>query len=138
MSRTFSPRATYALPVHSGLVPEHYQRACAVAAAPTRRPAPSTAAAIAAKASATTAVATIFAWPGLVHCQIATVQIRAIELLNRLLTFFLQSHFHEPNPLERPVSRSSTTVADSTVPAWANSCCSSSPVVETRDSQRKV
>jgi len=76
--------------------PSITNEACAVAAAPNRLPATSTAAAIAAKASATTAVATIFAWPGLVHCQIAIVQIRAIELLNHLLTFFLQSHFHEP------------------------------------------
>src|SRR5918996_934514 len=31
-----------------------------------------------------------------------------------------------PNPRERPVSRSSITEADSTVPACANSCCKSS------------
>ena len=29
-------------------------------------------------------------------------------------------------PRERPVSRSSITFADSTVPAWENSCCKSS------------
>src|SRR5438552_16636077 len=33
------------------------------------------------------------------------------------------------NPRERPVSRSSTRLADSTVPAWATSCCSSWLVV---------
>jgi hypothetical protein len=76
-----------------------------VASAATTTPAITTAAAaatatiaaIAATASATTAAssAAIFARSRFVDCQVATIKVGAVKLLNCFLTLFTRSHFHE-------------------------------------------
>ena len=52
--------------------------------------------------------------------QAAIEKFNGMEVGGRSLTV------NEAKPRERPVSRSSTTEADSTVPACANNCCKSS------------